>query len=860
MKKALLAKLFIFLTITGIHSQDGQIDRTFNTKIGVGFDNKLAHHLLQADGKILVAGSFISYDYTGKNRITRLNTDGTLDNSFDIGTGPNADITGIVLQADGKILITGSFTSFNGISRNGIARLNVNGSLDTTFDAGTGSNFYTSINVQSDGKILIGGFFSSYNNIAVNNIARLNSDGSLDTNFNQGSGANTTVRTIVVKSDGKILLVGDFTSFNGTSRISIAQLNPDGTLDTSFNPGNGANSSITCISIQTDGKILIGGAFSTYNFASRNRIARINTDGTVDATFNPSGLGINNVVYSMYILTNGKIIIGGEFSQHDGISRNNITRVNADGTFDTTFNPGTGTNQRVSSIVSKPDGKILISGNFTSYNDTSVGRFAQLNIDGVFDTSFFNPNGIGTGSSNPIIDMALQADGKILIGLKYLSTYNGVVINRLARLNADGTLDTTFNPGTGPSSTVWNIAIQPDGKIIVVGHFSQYNGISRNGIVRINANGTIDTSFNVGTGVNNVIYSVAIQLDGKIIIGGRFSTYQGISRNRIARINTDGSLDTSFDIGIGVGIGTDTSAGIFSTSELYKVVVQPAGKILIGGSFNTFNAIEVQYLCRLNANGTLDTTFNTGGTGPDSEVDNIVIQSDGKIYIAGNFLSSYNGVSSKAVARLNSNGIIDSTFTIPYLFNPSLGTNFDGNVSDIAIQSDGKIIIVGDYYTIGGVVGLNISRLETNGMLDTTFESTTGIYDPTTNNSSVQNIIIQPDGNVLISGAFRLYNNITAGNIIRMLVDNNALSTEKVQKVIFKIYPNPSKGIFTIKTNTPTEKAKLLVSDLNGRIVHQSESDDLENQTFDVSGLQNGMYILTISNESYTTSQKIIKQ
>lgn len=444
MKKTLLLKLFLFLTSVGMYSQTGNIDPTFNSLPGAGTNGEINSVAIQTDGKIIMAGSFTNYAYTPKNRIARLNSDGTIDANFNIGTGANNGINAIALQTDGKILILGGFTAYNGIAKNGIARLNTDGTLDPTFNPGTGLNSYVSLAVQTDGKILIGGYFTTYNGVAVKHIARLNPDGTLDTTFNLGVGPDTTVRKIIAQPNGKILITGDFLTYNNTPRRNIAQLNDDGALDTAFNPGNGA-SGIESIAVQPDGKILIGGYFPSYNGTSKSCFAQLNADGSLNSNF-LSGAGPNSSVREIVVQANGKILIGGFFTSYDGVRRNKIARLNADGTLDLALNPENGANESVSSIALKTDGKIVIAGNFTSYNDTPVGEIAQLNSNGTLDTLFLNPGGFQIGAQTDIFSTVVQSDGKILIGGGF-AIYNGVSRNRIARLNTDGTLDTTFNPG-----------------------------------------------------------------------------------------------------------------------------------------------------------------------------------------------------------------------------------------------------------------------------------------------------------------------------------------------------------------------------------------------------------------------------
>ena len=336
-----------------------------------------------------------------------------------------------------------------------------------------------------------------------------------------------------IQSDGKIIIGGDFTTFNGTTRNRIARLNTDGSLDTTFNPGSGANYDIYTTDIQSDGKIIIGGWFTSFNGTSINGIARLNTDGSLDTTFN-SGTGTNSFIQTTAIQSDGKIIIGGNFTSYSGIARNNIARLNSDGILDTNFTTGTGADNTIWAITIQADGKIIVGGNFTNYNGTSINRIVRLNTDGSLDTTF-NPD---TGANSWIYTTAIQSDGKIIIGGNF-TTFNGTTRNRIARLNTDGSLDTTFNSGSGADEAIFATSLQSDGKIIAGGVFTTYNGTTTNHLAYLNSDGSLDTTFNLGTGANHYIYTTTIQSDGKIIIGGYFTSYNGTGRNRIARILYD---------------------------------------------------------------------------------------------------------------------------------------------------------------------------------------------------------------------------------------------------------------------------------------------------------------------------------
>ncbi len=371
-------------------------------------------------------------------------------------------------------------------------------------------------------------------------VAQASSLDSFDPNINR------TVNSIAVQADGKILVGGGFNMIGGVTRNSIARLNTDGTLDNSFNYNENVASAVLSIAVQADAKILIGGAFITLTGPTRRRIARLNADGTLDTSFTaiiPSGSG--DSVSSIAIQADGKILIGGTFSAIQGTGegsstpRNNIARLNPDGSLDTTFDPDV--NMFINSVVVQADGKILIGGGFTSVvgtggsSATTRNRIARLNANGSLDATF-DPN-----SNNTIRSIAVQADDKILIGGGFTSIVgtggaSSTTRNRIARLNADGTLDTAFNPNS--NGNVESIATQTNGNIVISGQFTTIGSSSRSRIAHLDANGSLDSDFDTGLTNNGFVWAIALQADGKTLAGGFFDSIDNTTRNNIARISS----------------------------------------------------------------------------------------------------------------------------------------------------------------------------------------------------------------------------------------------------------------------------------------------------------------------------------
>ncbi len=373
-------------------------------------------------------------------------------------------------------------------------------------------------------------------------------DGALDLSFNPGIGlsSNNVIYSSVIQNDGKIVYCGNINYNDSSNRSGITRVDTNGTFDVTFVAGNCIDSSKTIyvVAIQQDGKIIIGGDFTAYNGFNCNYLARLNLDGSLDTSFK-SLIGIfnNGYVKSIVVQPDGKIIIGGRFMYYDGISRNGITRLNNDGTLDLNFNPHLGIYGGVNSIVLQVDGKVVVGGLIVQYDTTNVNNIVRILSNGVIDTTFHS----GTGFNDVVMTLKLQPDGKVLVGGVF-TTYNGFNGNGIIRINSNGSIDPTFYSGTGPKQGnndpgyIASISLQPDGKIIVGGQFSFFDGLAINGVNRLNSNGDNDITFYTGSGSGGVygyVYSTAIQNNGKIIVAGWFSGVSGIIRNHIARLQNN---------------------------------------------------------------------------------------------------------------------------------------------------------------------------------------------------------------------------------------------------------------------------------------------------------------------------------
>ncbi len=682
------------------YKSNGIIDSTFGTagkatlsflSAGVGVGSVA----IQSDQKIVLGGYAYS-NFHFNITLVRFNTNGTLDNTFNVigsvtlDLGNYSEIYSVKIESDQKIIAAGSLFNNNGNNDFIVARYNPDGSLDNTFnsvgtvitDFGNSNDAANSIIELPDGKLCVAG--SSFN--GINNdfaLVEYNSDGSLNNSFGSFGKVKTDINnsedngnSILMQTDGKLIISG--TTYNGANHdFAVVRYNSNGTLDDNFGTAgkvvtdfNNSDDNAGSSAIQSDGKIVVAGY--TNGLYTDFAAVRYNTDGAIDNSFGTNGIvktdlgNSYDTGNSLVIQKNGKIVVAG--SANNGASYDvAVTRYNIDGSLDNTFgdrgkantNLGAGTNGNSAAIQS--NGKIVVAG---SYNSGANSDFLVLRYDttgqsdntfgqgGISITDFGNPNDYGSA-------VAIQSDGRIIV-----AGSSGIDF-AVARYNTDGSPDNTFATGGKTTADFGNsddigssVIVQKDGKIIVAG--SSSNGINYDfAMVRFNSNGTIDNTFGSNGKVKTEIQnsedfesSILIQPDSKIILVGYSSIMGGNYNLSMVRYNSDGTIDNSFGTDGKVITDLGTSYG-YSNSA----VLQPDGRIDV--TWNLYNGKNTDFvIVRYNNNGSLDDTFGSSGiVAVDFDNSNdlgssIALQSDGKIVAAG---SSNNGFSSDfAVLRYNS--------------------------------------------------------------------------------------------------------------------------------------------------------------------------------------------------------------
>ena len=536
---------------------------------------------------------------------------------------------------------------------------------------------------------------------------------------------------------------GNFTSIQPTggaaqvTRNFVARLNADGTLDAAFNPN--VNGVVYAVAVQPNGQVVIGGSFTTVqpngasNPTTRNRLARFNADGSLDTTFDPNA---DRPVLAIAVQPNGQIVVGGGFSmlQPNGASastnRSCAARLNSDGSLDTGFDPEP--NASVSSIVVLPSGQIVMGGEFVTVQPngasftTQCDFLARLNADGSLDSNFIiNP-------LQSVNTVCYEGDGKLLIGGTFTQVYpendlTSIATPYCARINADGSLDETFIPS--PNQVVNAIAVQTDGDVLLGGYFNSLQPLDKSlptprmYLARVNSYGVPDST--IAPDEAGTVFATATLPNGQYLIGGTFLSIGGVTCNYLARLNADGTLDASFKATV--------------NGPVQSLAVQSNGQILIGGSFTYVDGFARLNMARLNPDGTLDGPFNPT---PNSAVNAILPLSTGQILVGGGFSSfTPNGSTTtfglNYLARLNGDGSLDLSF------NP----NPSGGVFAIAQQSDGLLVVGGGFTSIAGYTRGYIARMQANGKIDP------NPFDPEAN-SAVYALAIQSDGKIIMGGGF----------------------------------------------------------------------------------------------------------
>ncbi|SDY40396.1 T9SS type A sorting domain-containing protein [Hymenobacter psychrophilus] len=630
---------------------DGTLVAGFNS--GSGPNGSITTVAVQPDNKILLAGAFEYFNSTRVTGLVRLNADGSVDQNFVVnlgsgftggnyGLGLNGVVSAIVVQADGKIVVGGRFDKVSGYAIHSLVRLNADGTVDTSFIPFPGPRPTTTAQVLALAADPRTGQLVARTASLGTEVVRLTLAGQIDPTFTASVRTNgVTVGflesdgLVAVDAAGGVLLGGLFTSLNSTQpdRAYLLRLLPTGQVDPAFVPQR-LNDQLRTVQVLANGEVLVGGSFTSYGELPQASVLRLNgTTAQALPGLRPA-LDEPGTVTSIAQQTDGRLLIGGRFRELNGAPASNLARLRSDGSPDATFAPAS-TNGPIEKILVLSDGRIVVSGRFTKSGNLGTALVARLLANGQADASFEAPGTLFTAISSRVIALAEHTNGAILIGGSSLSPNITAVVYRLL---ADGSLDQSYAQKVEGqvSGYLQAIKVLPDGRHYVAGSINRAGTTPAGGIVRLRADGSRDETFVPATTGGGTIWQLAVQPDNKVLIGGQFYSYNNIVRPNIARLNSDGSVDESFDANQTDGGGT----GLVRDLEL-----QPNGKVLVAG-----DSQEKGYLHRLNADGTVDASFLGYGL-YNSSVTDLLVQPDGRLVTAGAF-TQVDGQPRAGLARL----------------------------------------------------------------------------------------------------------------------------------------------------------------------------------------------------------------
>ena len=747
------------------HNADGSLDSGFGSGGRVvtafpGGDDAARAVAMAPGGKIVVVGQ-TRRNTTTDIAVARYNADGSLDTTFDsdgrattnLGTTPS--VGDVAVEPDGDIVVVGGdSTNFF------VARFTGAGALDTTLGGdGTvttdfgGGDVANAVALTATQIVVTGEVRLSSSAQSDVGVARYSlTDGGLDTTFSTDGkmstsfGANDLADDVALLGDGRIVVAGRADGTNDT--FALARFEVDGDLDPTFSTdgkqttdfADSTNETATGVAVQGDGKLAVAGHTLASGFPADFAVARYTDAGDLDTTFSTDGMQTTDFAagrdgaQAIGVDSASRIVAAGTTPATEGDNDIGLARYTTSGELDTTFsgdgrqatNAG-GTTNTGAGMALQPDGKIVSVGRA----GTAFGVARHL-ADGSLDTGFGEGGSVTTefsASLDEAVGVAVQPDGKIVVVGK---TGGGIAV---ARYTAAGALDNTFSgDGThtiGPPFSVGeDVAVQPDGKIVVVGTFDDGPDTDL-GVVRLTESGVLDTSFSgdglqsTDFGPNGFARTVALQPNGAILVGG------GANDNwALGRYTSAGELDASFS-----GDGKQT-LNLAAYDLLEDIAIAPGGNIVVAGRAGSTFAVA-----RYTGAGELDNTFSGDGrqttsfTGGFGYGQGIALQGDGKIVVAG-FAGASFSVSDFTIVRYTGAGELDSTFGGG---DGAVFTDFGGedSASAVAIQADGNIVAVGSATVPGSDADLAITRYQGGGTaLDTDGDGLPDVNDncPTVTN------------------------------------------------------------------------------------------------------------------------------
>ena len=778
-----------------------------------------------------------------------------------------ADIAAVLQLSSGARLLAGSLVKADGQLVNSVVRYSPNGTLDAAFAANVAA-YQWQPNLLAEapgGKLLVAtnnGRQLQLSAGTFTSLARLNADGTVDNSFAASVQLNGDITSLLAQPDGKVVVGGDFTALNGQPVANLVRLNADGTPDAAFQAaGAGPERQVNALALQPDGKLLVGGRFITIRGQAAAQLVRLLPGGGIDASFTRRTSSWTAPSVDVVALQpDGKVLISG--SSLADFGPGGLIRLTATGALDNSFQVtslpnGSSFNQ----LQVQADGRILAGRRFSN--------LVRLLTTGANDASFQLPAGLATLS-----DWQLLPTGQLLVANSQLNGEfaTATYVLSVGLLTSNGARDPSFEPHLQNTGFIWKVLVQADGKIVVGGILDEVNGTAAHGLVRLLASGAVDASYTPQAAVGTVINSLVLQPDGKLLAGGTFARLGGSPRPGVARLLPSGAADATF------APPTPTTGLV---PEVRQLALQPDGKLLV-----------VQYgangFFRLTATGQPDSSFQPAtGVGPTT----LLVQPDGNILTAG---FNYIGGVPMPLVRLLPTGALDPTFT------PPLNPQSFVLISALARYADGRILVGGEFRTLGTGNSSAVARLLPNGAPDPAFTSTLrpfaafdiaiqpnqrvlvgghinasaapisgtarlladgsldasyapaqgpGIY--------VYSLAIQPDGKILAAGNFTTVSGLPITSLVR-LVDPNVLSVKANDHApALTAWPVPAREALHVQLDATAQPQRVQLLDALGRAVRTQAANSAA-LTLPTAGLAPGVYLLRVEYASGAATRRVV--
>ncbi|WP_395791073.1 hypothetical protein [Aquimonas sp.] len=660
---------------------------------------------------------------------------------------PDGEVLALARDASGRALVGGDFGRIGGAQRRGIARLHANGEADLGFDPGKGANGRVlAVAVAADGSVWIGGEFTAVDGQPRAQIARLSPQGALQPGVGVTAAPNGSVNALLVQADGSVILGGAFTRVGGVDRGRLARLGTDGRLDLAYAVGAGADGRVRALAQRADGRVWVGGEFSSFDAQGAARLTLLDSAGRAVPLPLPLPPALSGAVRALRLDRAERLWVGGQFSTEPQGALRGLVRLSEDGRLDAEIDPQVQGGSGVHALAIDEVDRLLLAGDFDRVAGSTMGGFARLLADGSLDGSF-EPDALDTRGARALVR---QADGGLLVGGDF-STVGGVLQRGLVRFDEEGLRERPLLNGAFVHGIANALALDAHKRVVLAGGFNRVNGEMRDSLARWSRDGVLDRTFGVSSGLTRTgafaqAFAQWLDYDGSALLAGEFNRVGAQVREGFARIDSNATVLPPF-----------AAVAVSSAPEVLGLSRDAQGRWLVHGLFTSINGVPRPSLARLFANGSVDPSFAPAG-GNALRMTAARVLSDGRVLVAGLF-DQYNDQPRRGLAMLTSDGQLAQGFDVP--------GGVDGTIDLILEMDDGRLLLGGDFSAIGGEPRRHLVRLLPDGQFDPAFRVDAGL------DGAVRTAVQQADGRVIIGGDFRNVQGHVQAGIARLLGDGS---------------------------------------------------------------------------------------